>query len=662
MKEENKDYNPFPSRGARDEREGGGGVGVPPEGRAPEKLEFLKREEIRTMEKDIRRLREIEVEKERERISALETEKKKVRVMPPTEIPPTEVKIPPKETILPKPPKRFSPREKILVRIGAILIFLLLLTVFIRLFLEKKPPPPEKEPEVIEKTVEEVEKPEITLPPSLIPVKALITAEISKLEEISQAFNQINEEELSEGDLFQIAIKNKTENELVSLETLAQFFQVEIPEGFLQKLDENYTLAVFPQKEGKRMVLVTKVKEKEGLSDLLKNWEGKIQKDGLFLSGQKISTLSPYFRTTFYQNTGFRYLTVSKEDSGVCYAWFNDYFVLTTSFQSMKKVIEEIKEKELEEKVGQLFIVGFEGKSLTPQLEEFFKKYKPGGVLLLSKNIEDENQLKNLISDLQNLSLEETGLPLFVAVDQEGGGISRISFLSEKTPQSEIETGEAAFQIGFERGKELKELGINLNLAPLLDFAQEGDFLFERSFQKSVETIGELSKSLISGQKEAGILTCIKHFPGYQGISSNPEETLVTLEKIPEISQFQTAMEVNPELVMVSNVIYKEIDTSLPFTFSQTGIQFLKNNLSQDVLIVSDDLDQNSLLNKFSLKEITKKPTEAGVDILIFSGYRLPVEQGLDAFWEVVKNKEISVENLNEKITKIIQFKENLLK
>ncbi len=229
---------------------------------------------------------------------------------------------------------------------------------------------------------------------------------------------------------------------------------------------------------------------------------------------------------------------------------------------------DEIEKQEINNQIGQLFIIGFEGKTVTPQLEEFFKKYKPGGVLLLSKNIENETQLKKLNADLQTLSLRESGLPLFIAVDQEGGIISRVDFLEEKTAQSEIETPEQAFLVGQKRGQELKELGINLNLAPVLDSIQEGDFLFERSFQKPIEEIGELGKALIQGQKTADILTAMKHFPGYGAISFHPEETLARVEQIPEITQFKKAMEANPELVMTSNVVYKEIDASLPFIFS----------------------------------------------------------------------------------------------
>jgi len=625
-----------------------------PEENEKEKLEYLRREEIRTMEKDIKKLREIEAERERTRISALEAEAKKTKVMPrPKE------EMPKKETILPKPPQKPPLTKKILVRIGIILLLFFFLTFFCWYFGIKKPPAPE----IIEKPVKGIEEiPEIPIPPPLILVEKVISPEISKIEDVPKIFNQINQEILSEGKFAQIAIKNKLDNRLVSFEEISQVYQIDVPEGFFQKLEENSTLALFSQKEGKRIVFLAKVKEETGLKELLKNWEEKISKEGIFVSGSKITTPSPYFRTSFYQNVGFRYLTISKEDLGICYAWFDNYFVFTSSFESMKKVIEELKSKiSLENKIGQLFIVGFEGKTLTPQLEEFFKKYKPGGLLLLSKNIESKEQLKNLISGLQNLSLKETGLPLFIAVDQEGEPLLRVGFLEEKTGQSEIKDSQEAYQIGKKRGEELKELGVNLNLAPLLDDMKSGDFYFNRTFQKSPELIGELAKSLILGQKEAGILTAIKHFPGYVDIPFNPENKLAEIS-LPEISQFKKAMEAKPDLVMASNVIYKEIGPSLPFTFSSKGVQFLKSNLGEEVLIISDDLSQNSLLRNFSLKEIITKPLEAGVDILIFSGYRLPVEQGLDTFFAAVKNKEVSEERINEAISRIIQLKQNLLK
>lgn len=321
---------------------------------------------------------------------------------------------------------------------------------------------------------------------------------------------------------------------------------------------------------------------------------------------------------------------------------------------------EEIpEEEEIQDRAGQLFIVGFEESTLTPELKEFFIKYKPGGVLLLSKNIENKEQLKNLISDLQNLSLEQTGLPLLIAVDQEGGAMSRIVFLEEKTSQMQIANSGFAFQVGFGRGQELKDLGVNLNLAPVLDDMKKEDFYFGRTFQRPPEIAGELARSLIFGQKEAGILTAIKHFPGYVGISFDPRNKLAEISST-EISQFKKAMEANPELVMMTNVIYRDIDPALPLIFSPLGVQFLKDNLGSDILIISEDLAQNALLANFSLKDIVTKPIEAGIDVLLFSGWRVPVEDGLEAFFAALEKKEVSEEKINAAISRIINLKQTL--
>jgi len=640
-----------------------------------EKKEFLKREEIKTMQKDIAKFREIEAQKERERIAALKTEEKKVperippevrRVEGPPPIPPEKEKIP-LDTLIPKPSiRKPSPLTKILVR-GAIVIICLLIAGFFYWFFGVKKPPvkeviPPTEEEIIPPEKEVVEKPEIIIPPALISVEETKEVEVSKTEEIPKVFSQLIGEEFPVGAFTRLLIKNISENRLASLEDLSTAFQIETPVEIFQKLEPDYTLAVYSQEQGKRIVLVGKIKEEEGLKEILKNWEKKIKEEGVFLSGEKIPTLVSYFRTSFYKEIGFRYLTISKDDLGICYAWFDDYFALTTSFESIKKAIDKIKAEEFEKKIGQLFIIGFEGKIITPQLEELFKKYRPGGVLLLSKNIESKEQLKSLIQDLQNLSLKETSLPLFIAVDQEGEPMSRIGFASEKTSQSAIENSEIAYQVGLKRGKELKELGINLNLAPVLDITKEGDFLFNRSFQKPAPETGELAKALILGQKKAGILTAIKHFPGYGDIAFQPEDTLAILETIPEISQFEKAMEANPEFIMTANVIYEAISPSLPFTFSSAAIQFLKSNTSPEVLVISDDLAQDSLLNKFSLEEIVTKPIEAGVDVLIFSGWDIEVSQGLDAFLSAFQGGEVSKEKTEKAISRITKLKEKLLK
>jgi beta-N-acetylhexosaminidase len=644
-----------------------------------EVLTHFRREDIKTMEKDVAAARGIEARAEREKIvqssyqqPELKKEVKDIVPGPKDIIPEPPDKLPVEQTTEQKPPqlpKKLRSSKKILVRGFIILIFLALILLAVKLpwdriisfdkiqsFFIK----PNKVEEVQPNLPEENEPLEFIAPASLIAVQDTIISEINEKQEAVSALNQVlNNQEAVQNSLSQIILKYVPENRTLTLDEvpLIAVFGAELLPDIYPKLEKDYTLALYSQTQGPRAMFVGKVKESQGLIDLLKSWEAEIIKNDIIIDQEKIQPLVPYFRTSFYKDIGLRYLTLSKDDWGICYAYFEDYFVITSSLESFKKVIDNIPSKP-DEKLGQLFIVGFDGTSLTPQLESFFKQYQPGGILLLSKNIQNADQLKKLISDLQNLSLTQTGLPLLVAVDQEGDPISRISFLEEKTSQSEITTTEQAFLIGQKRGQELKELGINLNLAPLLDLSQEGDFLYSRSFQKSAQETGELAKAMIQGQEASGILTAIKHFPGYNTISVNPEEVLSKIAATPETSQFVKAMEANPQLVMAANVVYQDIDSLVPLTFSALGIQFLKEKLGTNPLIISDDLDQNSLLENFTLKEIITKPIEAGIDLMILSGWRNPTHLGLDAFWSAFEKDEIFKIMAREAVDKIINFKQ----
>lgn len=331
---------------------------------------------------------------------------------------------------------------------------------------------------------------------------------------------------------------------------------------------------------------------------------------------------------------------------------------------SLSKAEKTLNRLTLGRKVGQMLLIGFEGKKITQEIKELITSLHPGGVLLLGRNIENQEQLQNLIQSLQEISIEDTGLPLFIAIDQEGEPMCRIEFAKEKTSQSEIRNIEQAFNVGFNRGKELQELGINLNLAPVLDTTQPDDFLFERSFQRNSQLTGELAKALISGQKKAGILTAIKHFPGYGGISFNPERAeLPVLLKIPEISQFKKALEAKPEMIMTANVIYREIDKDFPFTLSFKGINFLKEELKSDFLTISDDLSSPVLKKKFSLERTVVSAVKAGINILIIAGFDDSGDPALafDAIFLAVENNEISEDKINESILRVIKLKQNLL-
>lgn len=337
-----------------------------------EKVEFLGRQEVRTMQKDIARLREKEARRERERIARLKTEeevriereriekirreaeerrkaeeetRKEVEVL--KEVVEEKEKrkgIFEKPLLPPLSFKKPSLFEKIFIRVAIIiLVFLILLNLFLFWYWYLKETPPQApSPSPL---VEEIVPKEVIIPPSLISVETTETLEISNPEELRSLLSQILERDLVKGQFIRILIKNKLENKILGLKEFYEVFEIKTPENFYQKLENDFTLFIYPQKEGKRLGFVSEIKEKEGFSELLKSWESTIEKDfkNLFiLLGQEKPALVPYFKEEEYKNVTIKFQTISTADLGICYGIFDKYFIFTTSWESIKKVIDKL--------------------------------------------------------------------------------------------------------------------------------------------------------------------------------------------------------------------------------------------------------------------------------------------------------------------------------
>jgi len=530
--------------------------------------------------------------------------------------------------------------------------------------------------------IEKIEQKELIVPLSLISAESSQSLKYSEPSKVPYLVFQALKEKVNQGSFNRILIEDTENIEILGMEAFFGIFSITPPSGFYNKLENDFTLFIYSQEEGNRLGFVAKIENKEGLKNLLSSWEETMEADfeNVFIMfGKNEPAAVSYFKTAEYQETDFRFQTFSREDLGIVYSIYNDYFIFTTSWKSMEKILEKLKEMPfsvffspnsgaefilekmtLEEKVGQLFLMGIEGKTITPSTKRLINSVRPGGVILLKKNIENESQTKKLTRALQTASLKNNGIPLLIAVDQEGGLVFPINFCEEKTPPSALKNSLHAYEVGLARGAELRELGINLNLSPVLDVTSPGDFLFSRSFQKDPEETSELAKALISGQKEASILTAVKHFPGYGNLALDPEKQLAVLSEVPETRQFQKTMEAKPELVMVSNVIYSDVDSNLPFALSPNGIKLLKQKLGDDCIIITDDLPQDHLLNKFSLKGMVTLPILAGVDILTFTGWLNTAEEAVKLLVEAVRNNEIDEDKINASVLKIIKLKQSL--
>lgn len=318
----------------------------------------------------------------------------------------------------------------------------------------------------------------------------------------------------------------------------------------------------------------------------------------------------------------------------------------------------------LEQKVGQLLMVGFEGTEVTPEVEQLFRTVHPGGVVLFGRNITDEAQLRKLTADLRELSRSDTGLPLLVAVDQEGGEVVRAAWLGDDIPQARVTDPAQAYRLGLARAQGLAAAGINLNLAPVLEMGVQGDFLtrYGRVFRGTPQEVGELGKNAVAGQRDGGVLSAVKHFPGYSGIDYDPEnERLAVVPSLPGFSQFQAVAAAAPEFVMTANVVYRELDPDVPFTLSPTCVAFLKEKVSGDYLVMSDDLASKVLKEAYGLGETAVRACKAGVDVLLVCGHEAgDVHTAYTALLDAVRSGEITEEELDAHLAAILRLKKKM--
>ncbi len=647
--------------------------------------EEIKKEESRT--EDFRGvLQETQIKEEEERRRFLErvTAKAEGQIesgvsAPRPPAPPSSLPVLPElpQSLVPKP--SFS--QKLWIRIILALLGITILagvTTFLYWYFAVRETAPEKP---IDNTVE-TNKPALVIPPSLFYVENSQSIKISQPNEIPFLLFQALQEKINQDFVTRILIEDTQNNKILGLKEFFEVLSTNFPSGLNDKLENDFTLFIYSQEEGNRLGLAVRIKNQEGLAELLASWEGTMENDlgkifELFGKGLDEPALISHFRSAQYQDTNFRFQTFTRQDLGIVYTIYHDYFILTTSWKSLEEALDRLKEAAtssffspgqgaefvladmtLKEKIGQLFLIGIDGTALTPEVQKTIENIQPGGILLLKRNIENETQTENLIHDLQQISLSQSGIPLLVGVDQEGGAICTIGFGQEKTSQSEITTAEQAYAVGLNRGEELKNLGINLNLAPVLDTTKSGDFVFDRSFQKDAQESGLFAKALVSGQKEASILTAVKHFPGYGDIAFDPEDKLAVVDSTPEVSLFATVTQAQPEFVMTSNVIYSKVDPNVPFSFSEKGINLLKESVGPEPLIITDDLPQTSLIDKFSLKGVVTLPIQAGVDILTFSNnWGTTLQEAVRLLEEAVRNGEISEARINASVLKIIKLK-----
>lgn len=353
--------------------------------------------------------------------------------------------------------------------------------------------------------------------------------------------------------------------------------------------------------------------------------------------------------------------------------FLNLVFIGTTaSAQAPKKDLQSMN---LDEKVGQLFFIGFNGKTISPAFRKHLQVIKPGAVIVFGRNIKTLKQIANLNSDLQQTALSATGVPLFIAVDQEGGGVSRIH--TNPSMPSAFTIGQTndptlAFQAGKVTGELLSLLGFNMNLAPVLDVTDDKlrSFISTRSFSDSPHKIGNMGVAFAHGLSEGKVLPVAKHYPGHGPISLDSHHTTpernTTLEELNgadliPFQQFASAQFASG--IMVAHIAYPKIDKSgLPATFSKTLItEILQEQLQYGGLVLTDDVEMGGAAVFKKLEDRAVAAVNAGNDLIMFGWNQKAQLRAKRAIINAVRKGKISKERLDKSVAKILAHKEKVL-
>lgn len=322
--------------------------------------------------------------------------------------------------------------------------------------------------------------------------------------------------------------------------------------------------------------------------------------------------------------------------------------------------IKMVKKMTLEEKVGQVFLVRYDINTFNDEAN-----YYPGGYVLFAKDF--ENHTKESIKEELDNDQRVSKYPLILAVDEEGGVVTRVSrfkeFRDEKFASNQDIYNTGGYELLEETEKEKAELllslGLNTNLAPVSDVSvDENDFIYSRSFGQDATKTAEFVKNMVTYANDAGINSCLKHFPGYgnnvdthTGISIDERSYENFLEN--DFLPFKAGIEAKVPSILVSHNIINAIDSNYPASLSSKVINELRNTLGFSGIIMTDDLAMDAVKSYVEDGKASVLALNAGNDMIITSDFITMYNEVLNA----VKSGIIDENVLNEAVIRVTAWK-----
>jgi beta-N-acetylhexosaminidase len=302
-----------------------------------------------------------------------------------------------------------------------------------------------------------------------------------------------------------------------------------------------------------------------------------------------------------------------------------------------------------EQLAGQRLMVGFEGKVLDDELRFLIRELHVGGLVLFKRNVSDPARLSALCRGAQAYALETGHPPLLISIDQEGGPVARLGPPFTVFPGhraiGDAGSEEAAREFGRITARELRSVGINVNFAPVVDLAPPGfdSVMADRVFGEDPVLVGSLAGVVIGALQEGGVAATAKHFPGIGRTTLDSHLDLPFLDEKRAVMEssdlvpFGMAIASRVEAVMLSHVIYTDIDPQWPASLSPAiARDLLRQAMGFGGVVVTDDLDMGAIQNHFDLETVVTQVLDSGIDIVLICRDREKMVNAHDALVRAV--------------------------
>ncbi|MEJ2229644.1 MAG: beta-N-acetylhexosaminidase [Nitrospirales bacterium] len=319
--------------------------------------------------------------------------------------------------------------------------------------------------------------------------------------------------------------------------------------------------------------------------------------------------------------------------------------------------------------VGQMCMIGFEGTEVTPDLRAWMREYQPGGIILFSRNLVNPTQIAHLTNDLQTLAGD---IPLLIGIDQEGGRVSRLpsgfTIFPPAATVAQQGSTELAYQAAAVTAKELRAVGINMNMAPVLDIHTNpsNPIIGDRAFGTEPEQVCLMGAATIAGLHDHRVLACGKHFPGHGDTNADSHVELpvvhATRERLEEVElrPFQYAIDHGLRAMMTAHVHYPALDLTNPATLSPTILSgMLRQQMGFSGVILSDDLEMRAILDHSKVGDAAVRSLQAGVDMLLVCKTLALETETLEAVRRAIASQELDAASLESSLARIASVKQH---